>query len=61
MSLSQTYLMSVERVDDWEWEDDDVCDNTENVKHTEKTNKTEERDLQIKLLAECNGKGGKVS
>ena len=50
--------MSVERVDDWEWEDDDVCDNTENVKNTEKTNKTEERDLQIKLLAERNGKGG---
>ena len=57
MPLSH-YLMSVERVDDWEWENDDVCDNAENVKHTEKANKTDEGDLQIKLLAECYGKGG---
>ena len=35
------YLMSIKRINDWKRENEDICDNTKNIKDTNEANETE--------------------
>ena len=35
------YLMSIKRIDDWKRENEDIGDNTKNIKDTDEANETE--------------------
>ena len=35
------YLMSIKRIDDWKRENEDIGDNTKNIKDTNEANETE--------------------